>query len=91
MKDEEIIGKEFEGVEFNNYILLNFSSNHVNCIGKVGVVKAIHHSLPYCKIRFQPAIGKLEELWYPTDIVKQQIDERTPVDIDQLFKDIRAL
>ena len=92
MTDEEIIGKEFEGIKFMNTSRLNYDSSYNDLIGKIGIVNRIHNTYAdYCYVLFTPPIGKIEGRWYPTDLVKQQIIDRIPIDLDKLFNEIKSL
>jgi hypothetical protein len=92
MTDEEIIGKEFEGVKFTNTPRINYDSSYKDLIGKIGIVDRLHSVYPdCCYVLFTPPIGKIEGRWYPTDLVKQQIIDRIPIDLDKLFNEIKSL
>lgn len=93
MTDEEIIGKEFEAVEFENVTNMPFSNRfHKPLLGKTGTVLHINEHYPHlCLVKFEHVIGRKSEVHFPVAVVKQQIEDSTPIDIDQLFKDIRGL
>jgi hypothetical protein len=92
MRDEEIIGKEFEGVKFTSTRGIDYDSTYNNLIGKIGIVDRLHSVYPdCCHVLFTPPIGKIEGRWYPTDLVKQQIIDRIPIDLDKLFNEIKSL
>lgn len=93
MKDEDIIGQEFEGVIFDDVPNMHFSeSYHRLFIGRTGTVININGTFPHlCLVRFNTGIGPKGETHFPTAIVKQQIEDRTPIDLDDLFKQIKSL
>lgn len=92
MKDEDIIGKEFEGVHFEDVPNMKFSDIfHKPMLGKTGVVIRINKDYPHlCRIKFS-GIGEGREVHFPVAVVKQQIEDRTPIDLDDLFNQIKSL
>ena len=92
MKDEDIIGKEFEGVYFEDVPQLRFNDIFHKCmIGRTGVVMKINKTFPHlCLIKFS-GIGERREVHFPVAVVKQQIEDRTPIDLDSLFNQIKSL
>lgn len=93
MKDEDIIGQEFEGVEFEDVPNMPFTHRfHKPFIGKTGIVLHIHKSYPHlCLVRFNHVIGTKKEIHFPVAVVKQQIEDRIPIDLDDLFNQIKSL
>lgn len=93
MKDEDIIGQEFEAVKFESLQLLKYvPSKFEPLLGKIGIVQKLHDDLPqYCLVRFSESIGTRTETYFPTAVVKQQIEDRIPIDLDDLFNQIKSL
>lgn len=93
MKDEDIIGQEFEGVEFKGVTNLVYSNTyHKPYLGRTGIVININKSFPHlCQVEFNVGIGGKGKAHYPVELVKQQIEDRVPIDLDELFKNIKSL
>lgn len=91
MKDEDIIGQEFEGVMFKDLGILYYGGHHSEFLGKTGIVLGTHYKLPYCKVKFKVNDGVSTELWYPTEVVREQIQNKVPIDLNQLFNQIKSL
>jgi hypothetical protein len=93
MTDEEIIGKEFEGVYFERVKSLPFSDiYHKPMLGKTGIVVSINTAYPHlCLVKFDEGIGAKSEVHFPVVVVKQQIEDRIPIDLDKLFNEIKSL
>jgi hypothetical protein len=92
MTDEEIIGKEFEGVYFENVTSLRFSDiYHKPMLGKTGIVVNINTTHPHlCLVKFDEGIGPKSEVHFPVVVVKKQIIDRIPIDLDDLFNQIKS-
>jgi len=91
MKDEDIIGEEFEGVMFKDLGILYYSSHHCEFLGKIGIVEKLHYKLPYCKVIFKVSDDVSTELWYPTEVVREQIQNKVPIDLNELLTQIKSL
>lgn len=93
MKDEDIIGQEFECVEFEDVPNLTYGKSLTGMFtGRAGTVINIHDSKPHiCLVRFDKGIGPIGERYFPVSVVKQQIEDRIPIDLDDLFKQIKSL
>lgn len=95
MKDEELIGQEFEAVEFKSLQLLKYDPSKFRpFLGKIGIVQKLHDDFPqYCLVRFNGSIGigTRTDVYFPTAVVKQQIEDRVPIDLDNLFNQIKSL
>ena len=93
MKDEDIIGQEFEGIKFEAVTNLKYSNTyHKPYLGRTGTVININKIFPHlCQVEFNMGIGKKGESYYPVELVKQQIEDRVPIDLDELFKNIKSL
>lgn len=93
MKDEDIIGQEFEGVEFEDVPNMRYSSSlHGMFLGRTGTVININPSYPHlCLVKFDIGIGAKGTRHFPVAVVKQQIEDRVPIDLDDLFKQIKSL
>lgn len=91
MKDEDIVGQEFEGVAFSSIPRLPFDSAYKPYIGKTGTVIRLHDDPKYCYVEFGGSIGVRKGIHFPTAVVKQQIEDRIPIDLDDLFNQIKSL
>lgn len=91
MKDEDIVGQEFEGVAFSSIPRLSFDSSYNPFIGKTGIVSHLHDDPRYCYVEFGGSIGVRKGIHFPTAVVKQQIEDRVPIDLDELFNQIKSL
>jgi hypothetical protein len=91
MKDEDIIGQEFEGVKFESIPRLPFDSSYNPFMGKTGIVTHLHEDRRYCYVEFGGSIGIRKGIHFPTAVVKQQIEDRIPIDLDDLFNQIKSL
>jgi hypothetical protein len=93
MKDEDIVGQEFEAVYFERVENLPFSDTfHKPMLGKTGIVLHINTDYPHlCLVKFDKGIGPKPEVHFPVAVVKQQIQDRVPIDLDNLFNQIKSL
>ena len=91
MKNEDIVGQEFEAVEFKSIPRLPFDSEYKPYIGKTGIVTRLHEDPQFCYVEFGGSIGVRKGRYFPTAVVKQQIEDRIPIDLDDLFNQIKSL
>ncbi len=93
MKDEDIIGEEFEAVAFEHVPSMRYSSSlHRPLLGRTGIAVEINKVFPHlCLVKFNKGIGPKCEVHFPVAVIKQQIENRTPVNLDDLFKQIKSL
>ncbi len=91
MTNEELIGQEFEGVEFKSIPRLPFDSAYTPFIGETGVVVRFHEDPTYCYVKFDVSNGMQRGIHFPTAVVKEQIENRVPIDLGELFNQIKQL
>lgn len=89
METEDIIGKEFTGVEFDSKgMLINYNSTYAKLVGKKGKVKRINGTYPeYTEIAF-PGFGYYH---YPTKLVKEQIEANQDRPIEEIINELKHL
>lgn len=89
METEDIIGKEFTGVEFDSKgMLINYGSNYVTLVGKKGTVKGISGSYPeYTQIHFD----HYGDYHYPTKLVKEQIEANQDRPMEEIINELKHL
>ena len=93
MNDIDILGKTITCFEFKNDPRLGSYDVYKSMIGLSGVVENIHedHS-EYTKVKVKFSDGATQYWHYPTDLVKQQLEENeTPVDLDAILLQIKNL
>ena len=95
MKTEDIIGKEFIGVRFEDTSLLRCDYEYDKFIGITGNVKAIHSYHPECALVSFLINGKNIQRHWPTSVVLDQIEEKerkqAPDYIKNLFEKVLSL
>lgn len=91
MEDKEIIGEEIIGFVFPDYPMLKYSNNYKKLEGKTGIVRNINEAHPtYTNVEFKESDGESTFWHYPTELIKKQLMDKTPIDIDELFKQIKS-
>lgn len=96
MKTEDIIGKEFIGVRFEDTSLLICDYEYDKFIGLTGNVIGIHSYHPDCTLVSFLINGKNIKRHWPTSVVLDQIKEeeelkQTPDYIKNLFEEVLSL
>ena len=89
MENEDIIGQEFTGVEFDSKgTMINYNRTYAKLVGKKGKVKKISGSFPeYTEIHFD----HYGSYHYPTKLVKEQIKANQDRPMEEIINELKYL
>ena len=95
MKDEDLIGKEFEFFEYKNVPhLIKWGKDYAKWIGAKCVVVRPHARYPeVTMVEVYPTIGKKFTKHFPTDQIIEQIEKnkRDSMSIEDILSELKQL
>jgi len=92
MEDKDIIGKEFTCCKFEKMPMLQFSSTYENILGLKGEVRKIHKEHPeYTQVLVTLKNEHKELIYFPTEVVKKQIEEMENKPIEHYFDNVKKI
>jgi hypothetical protein len=92
MKDEDIIGKTFTCCEFATRPMVRYDAIYKALEGRESIVLNIHTEHPeYTQVHVTGKDGRKSKIHYPTEVVKQQIQERESRPIEHYFDEVKKI
>ena len=92
MEDKDIIGKEFTCCKFEKTPMLQFTSDYEKIIGLKSEVRQIHKEHPeYTQVEITLQNGRKDTRYFPTEVVKKQIEEMENRPTDYFFYEVRKI
>lgn len=92
MEDKDIIGKEFICCKFESTDKLRFHGAYESIIGLESTVLSFHSEFKeYALVEIALKNGKKDTRHYPTEVIKQQIQERENKPTDYFFNEVRKI
>jgi hypothetical protein len=92
MEDKDIIGKEFICCEFERMPMLQFDSKYKEVLGFKSQVGLTHEGHPeYTQVIITLQNGRKESKYFPTEVIKKQIEEMENRPIEQYFDNVRKI
>ena len=92
MEDKDIFGKEFICCEFEKMPMLQFDSNYKKILGFKSEVRKTHKEHPeYTQVLVTLQNGRKELKYFPTEVVKKQIEEMENRPTGYFFDEVRKI
>jgi hypothetical protein len=92
MEDKDILGKEFICCRFDSTDRLKFHGAYENIIGCTSTVLNFHSIYKeYAQVEITLKNGKKYTRHFPTEVIKQQIQERESRPIEYYFDEVRKI
>jgi hypothetical protein len=92
MEDKDILGKEFICCKFDSTDRLRFHDSYEDIIGCTSNVLSLHDEYKeYALVEITLKNGKKDTKYFPTEVIKQQIQERESRPIEYYFDNVRKI
>jgi len=92
MEDKDILGKEFICCRFDSTDRLRFHGAYEDIIGCTSTVLSLHDRYKeYALVEITLKNGKKDTRHFPTELIKQQIQERESRPIEYYFDEVRKI
>jgi hypothetical protein len=89
---KDLIGKEFTTFKFPNQERLNYQSDYDRVLDLSAVVTSIHDAYPeYANAEITLKDGKKANKYYPSEMIKQQIEEKENKSVDDILNEMKHL
>jgi hypothetical protein len=88
---QEYVGQEIIGFEFKDTSYIDYGYEHENYIGVLGTIVEVEHDGGddySCRVEFP---NNEEGEWYPMTNIDNHIVNPTPVDLNELFNQIKQI